>query len=70
MSNFRIKSKSRVNWSYDKFYMMISRSFINCKIELIENYPCNNAEVRMYVYNKGPASAVTSHTHTPGKLVS
>ena len=23
MSKFRIKSKSRVNWSYDKFYMMI-----------------------------------------------
>ena len=32
MSKFRIKSKSRVNWSYDKFYMMISRSYINCKI--------------------------------------
>jgi hypothetical protein len=44
MSNFRIKSKSRVNWSYDKFYMMIRSSYINCKIELIENYPCNNAE--------------------------
>jgi hypothetical protein len=23
MTNFRIKSKLRVNWSYDKFYMMI-----------------------------------------------
>ena len=23
MSNFRIKSKSRVNWSYDNFYKMI-----------------------------------------------
>ena len=23
MSKFRIKSKPRVNWSYDKFYMMI-----------------------------------------------
>ncbi len=44
MSNFRIKSKSRVNWSYDKLYMMIRNSYINCKIELIENCPCNNAE--------------------------
>ena len=44
MSNFRIKSKSRVNWSYDKFYMMIHQSYINCKIELIENFPCNNEE--------------------------
>jgi hypothetical protein len=44
MSNFRIRSKSRVNWSYEKFYMMIRSSYINCKIELIENYPCNNAE--------------------------
>ena len=26
MSKFRIKSKSRVNWSYDKFYMMIRSS--------------------------------------------
>ena len=23
---------------------MIRQSFINCKIELIENFPCNNAE--------------------------
>ncbi len=23
MTNFRVKSKLRVNWSYDKFYMMI-----------------------------------------------
>jgi hypothetical protein len=44
MSKFRIKSKSRENWSYDKFDMMISRSYNNCKIELIENYPGNNAE--------------------------
>ena len=44
MSNFTIKSKSRVNWSYDNFYMMIRRSYINCKIELIENFPCNNAD--------------------------
>ena len=43
MSKFGIKSKSRVNWSYDKFYMMIRRSYINCKIELIENCTCNNA---------------------------
>jgi len=43
MSKFRIKSKSRVNWSYDKFDMMIRSSYINCKIELIENCPCNNA---------------------------
>ena len=27
-----------------KFYMMIRSSYINCKIELIENYACNNAE--------------------------
>jgi hypothetical protein len=40
----RIKSKSRVNWAYDKFFMIIHRSFINCKIELIENFLCNNAE--------------------------
>ena len=53
MSKFRIKSKSRVNWSYDKFYMMISRSYINCKIELIENYPCNNAEKsKQKIYDK------------------
>ena len=32
MTNFRIKSKSRVNWAYDKFYLMIHRSYINCKI--------------------------------------
>ena len=45
LSKFRIKSKSRVNWSYDKFYMMIRSSYINCKIELIEKIcPCNNAE--------------------------
>ena len=44
MSNFRSKSKSRVNWSYDKFYMMVRSSYINCKIELIENFPCNNAD--------------------------
>ena len=43
MSKFRIKPKSRVNWSYDKFYMMIRGSYINCKIELIENFPCNHA---------------------------
>jgi len=39
-----ILSKSHVNWSYDKFYMMIRSSYINCKIELIEICPCNNAE--------------------------
>ena len=44
MSKFRIKSKSRVNWSYDKFDMMIRSSYINCKFELIENFPCNNAD--------------------------
>ena len=32
MSKFRIKSKSRVNWSYDKLYMMIRSSYINCEI--------------------------------------
>ena len=44
MSKFRTKSKSRVNWSYDKFYMMIRSSYINCKIESIENFPCDNAD--------------------------
>ena len=44
MSKFRIKPKSRVNWSYDKFYMMIRSSYIDCKIELIENFPCNYAD--------------------------
>jgi hypothetical protein len=44
MSNFNIKLKSRVNWARDKFYMMIHSSYIHCKIELIENFPCNNEE--------------------------
>ena len=44
MSKFRSKSKSRVNWLHDKFYMMIHQSYINCKIELIEDFPCNNEE--------------------------
>ena len=44
MSKFRIKSKSRVNLSDDKFYKMISISYINCKIELIEHFPRNNAD--------------------------
>ena len=44
MSNFRVKSKSRVNWAYDPFFMMINQSAINYKIELIENFPCNNEE--------------------------
>ena len=44
MTNFRIKSKSRVNWANDKFYMMIRSSYINSKIELIEDFPCNNEE--------------------------
>jgi len=44
MSNFRSKSKSRVNWGYDKFYMMIRQSCCTCKIELIEKFPCNNEE--------------------------
>jgi len=42
MSNFGIKSKSRVNCSYDKFYMMIRSSYINCKIELL--FPRNNSD--------------------------
>ena len=42
MSIYRIKSKSRVNLAYDKFFRMIRQSYINCKIELIENFPCNN----------------------------
>ena len=51
MSIYRIKSKSRVNWSYDTFYNMIRESYINCKPELIENYPCNNAEeLNIYIY--------------------
>ena len=29
MSNFRVQSKSRVNWAYDKFYMMIRQSYCN-----------------------------------------
>jgi len=33
MKFFNIKSKSRVNWAYDKFYMMIRQSYMNCKIE-------------------------------------
>ena len=44
MSKFNFQLKSRVNWSYDKFYMMIRSSYCNCKIELIENLPCNNAD--------------------------
>ena len=36
MSKSRIKSKSRVNWSYDKIYMMIRSGYINCKIKLME----------------------------------
>ena len=44
MSNFNIKSISRVNWANDKFYMMIHQSYISCKIELIEDFPCNNEE--------------------------
>ena len=42
MSNFRIKSKSRVNWSYDKFYMMIRNSYINCKIALVVMHRIKN----------------------------
>ena len=44
MSNFNIKSNSKVNYLRDKFYMMIHSSYINCKIELIENFPCDNNE--------------------------
>ena len=44
MSKFKVKSNARVNWAYDKFYMMMRQSAINCKIELIEDYPCNNEE--------------------------
>ncbi len=39
MSNFNIKSNSKVNYLRDKFYMMIHSSYINCKIELIEDFP-------------------------------
>ena len=52
MSKFRIKSKSRVNWSYDKFYMMIRSSYINCAIEYIENCPCNNVDELMCKQNE------------------
>jgi len=44
MSKFNIKSNSKVNYLRDKFYMMIHSSYINYKIELIENFPCNNEE--------------------------
>jgi len=44
ISNFKVKSKSKINWMHDKFYMMIHQSAINCKIELIEDFPCNNEE--------------------------
>jgi len=44
MTNFNIKSNSKVNYLSDKFYMMIHSSCINCKIELIENYPCDSNE--------------------------
>jgi hypothetical protein len=44
MTNFNIKSNSKVNYLRDKFYMMIHSSYINCKIELIENFPCDNNE--------------------------
>jgi hypothetical protein len=40
-SNFKTKSKSRVNWACDDFYSMIR--FNNVNIELIENLPCDNA---------------------------
>ena len=52
MSNFRIRSNSRVNWAHDKFYLMIRQSFINCEIELIQNIPCNNAEELRNKQNK------------------
>jgi len=32
--------------------MMIRSSYINCKIELIKNCPCNNAEEYIYIYHK------------------
>ena len=59
MSKFRKKSKSRVNWSCENIYMMIRSSYINCKIELIENFPCNNADelIRTYVYIFRPTHA-------------
>ena len=48
MSNFRIKSKSRVNWSYDKFYMMIRNSYINCKIALVVMHRIKNKINKRY----------------------
>ena len=52
LSKFRIKSKPRVNWSCDQFYMMIRSSYINCKIELIQNFPCNSADELICKKNK------------------
>ena len=42
MSNFKIKSKSRVNWANDKFYMMII---------IIRMYVCVCVCVCVYIYN-------------------
>ena len=33
--------------------MMIRRSYINCKIVLIENFPCNNADELICKKNEG-----------------
>ena len=52
MSNFNIKSNSKVNYLRDKFYMMIHSSYINCKIELIENYSCDNNEELQKIKNE------------------
>ncbi len=42
LSNFKTKSKSRVNWAHDNFYDMVHCTN-NVHIELIENFPCDNA---------------------------
>jgi Uri superfamily endonuclease len=41
LSKFKKESKTRRNWRYDNFYNMIH--FNNVNIELIENFPCDNA---------------------------
>ena len=46
MSRLPVKSKARVNWAYDKFYMMIKRSTINRKSDFIEDYPCDEEELK------------------------
>jgi len=46
MSKFRIKSKSRVNWSYDKFYMHVCMYVCMYVSMYVSMYVCI---IRMYV---------------------